>query len=76
MGWEYNAFVMDLGVVLTNNINDAWSNRIGPDGFTNWEVLQRMGREGWELVSCFPVTSNGWTRQVVWTFKRPVGQVS
>jgi hypothetical protein len=29
-----------------------------------------MGRDGWELVSCFPMQSGGVTVQVVWTFKR------
>ena len=71
--WEFNVLVMDLdvGPLHKPNINDEW-NKIGPDNYTWWNRLQQMGQDGWELVDTFPVTANGWSVQIVWTFKRQV----
>lgn len=81
MRWEYDAFVMEitgphtyssLGEKLNANINDVWGRVMADKGTTYWDHLQQLGIEGWELVSCFPVTAGeGWTREVVWVFKRP-----
>lgn len=72
--WNYNVLVVDIstgGFISPGqaNISTMWATR-GPDGMTNWDRLQQMGRDGWELVSCFPMQSGGTTVQVVWTFKR------
>src|SRR5215217_3409782 len=73
--WNYNVLVVDIATGGFNispgqaNISRMWEVR-GPDGLTNWDRLQQMGRDGWELVSCFPMVSGGVTVQVVWAFKR------
>ena len=73
--WNYNILVVDLPSSGFNispgqvNISKMWEVR-GPDGLTNWDRLQQMGRDGWELVNTFPILSGGVTVQVVWTFKR------
>ena len=72
--WNYNILVVDLGgaIKLATSISKMWEIR-GPDGLTDWDRLQNMGRDGWELVNTFPVASgNGATVQVVWVFKRRV----
>src|SRR5438067_10238579 len=74
--WNYNVLVVDMGGTGTQmgfaraSITKMWEVR-GPDGQTDWDRLQNMGREGWELVNSFPVSAgNGNTVQVVFTFKR------
>ncbi len=73
--WNYNILVVDL-VAPKPNISKLWEVR-GPDGLTDWDRLQNMGREGWELVNATPVV--GWgvsgmavTTQMVFMFKRRV----
>ena len=73
--WEYQILVVDthymVGIlVATPVISTMWELR-GPDGLTDWDRLQKMGRDGWELVSSTPIaTGYGVTMQVVFTFKR------
>lgn len=70
--WTYNILVVDLLGGAKPSITKMWEIR-GPDGLTDWDRLQNMGREGWELVSILPVASGqGATAQVVFTFKRKV----
>jgi hypothetical protein len=72
--WNYNILVVDITGGFNVNpsaisISKMWEVR-GPDGLTNWDRLQQMGREGWDLVNCFPMTGSGSTTQVIWVFKR------
>ncbi|HST06046.1 MAG TPA: hypothetical protein VLQ48_15120 [Chloroflexia bacterium] len=69
--WEYQMLV--AGTV--GGIGNMWGTR-GPDGLTDWDRLQNMGRDGWELVSTVPIIGQfgmvpmSVTIQVVFTFKR------
>jgi hypothetical protein len=72
--WNYNILVVDLGGPMRTptTISKMWEIR-GPDGLTDWDRLQNMGRDGWELVNTFPIAATqGTTAQVVWVFKRRV----
>ncbi|MDQ2807780.1 MAG: DUF4177 domain-containing protein [Chloroflexota bacterium] len=74
--WTYNILVADL-VAPKPRAAKMWEVR-GPDGLTDWDRLQNMGKEGWELVSVSPVagafgiSSMPVTTQLVFTFKRKV----
>ena len=42
------------------------------DGKSAFDKVNAMAAEGWELVSVTPMDENGWTHQVLFTFKRPL----
>jgi hypothetical protein len=68
--WEINVYVMDVGGMIKPNINEAWM-KTAPYGRTQWDRLQQLVREGWELVNCVSIAVNqGATFQLLWTFKR------
>jgi hypothetical protein len=67
--WEFNVLVVDVAANFQPNMEKMWRDK-GPDNLSNWDRLQQMGQEGWELVSTFPLTATGGTTKVVWTFKR------
>ena len=75
--WEYNVVVTHLatGLGVEPNIAKAWEMQ-GHDGLTDWNRIQRMGAEGWEMVSVFSLagaaTMGTVSYQVVWVFKRQV----
>ena len=74
--WAYNILVVNLGGSKPNAAK-MWEVR-GPDGLADWDRLQNMGRDGWELVNVLPVTGQfgiaalAITTQMVFTFKRKV----
>lgn len=76
--WNYNVLVVDLAG-LKPSITKMWEVR-GPDGLTDWDRLQNMGKDGWELVSILPVVGQSGlvavavTTQVIFTFKRRAPQ--
>jgi len=67
--WTYNVLVVDMTGMMKPSITKMWEVR-GPDGLTDWDRLQNMGREGWELVNVATVATGQNTSQVVFTFKR------
>ncbi len=60
-----------LSAEMRPDITRLWQVR-DQQNISDWDRLQRTGREGWELVSCVPFSFGGFTVQMVWTFKRPV----
>lgn len=71
-GWEYSITHSDR---LTNTagipqISSIWRTKYA-DGSTDWDHIERMGRDGWELVSAFPIEGNGTTLYVTFIFRRP-----
>ncbi len=40
------------------------------------EILNKMGRSGWNLISSLPLTSNGTLLEVAYHFSRPSKNVS
>ena len=74
--WHYQMLVVDMGGTgsqlgfVRSSISKMWEV-MGPDGLSDWDRLQTMGKDGWELVSSMPISAgNGNTVQVVFTFKR------
>ena len=71
-GWEYSITHSDRlsNVSGVPQVSSIWRTKYA-DETTDWDHIQRMGREGWELVSAFPVTGNGTTLYVTFIFRRP-----
>ena len=72
--WEYQMLVVDMAKSM-RGINHMWEIRT-PDGLSDWDRLQKMGRDGWELVGQVPIIGQfglaptAVTTQIVFTFKR------
>ena len=66
MKWEYRTVMFDAsGWLLGGKLNGQQFN----------DQANRLGEEGWELVSVFDTNFNqGGTRDVVAVFKRPMHQ--
>lgn len=68
--WQYTVLISDISAPYRPSINKVWEMR-GVDGKTDWDRLQAMGAEGWEMVSSYPVAGpNGMSVNIVWVFKR------
>ena len=37
-----------------------------------WTQIKGLGSEGWELVGCVPLASEGTSPRRIWIFKRPL----
>jgi len=59
--WEYRVLTVDNGKVM--NINNQQIGKYvifkGAQGPDLHEVLNQMGKEGWELVGISPITGTG-----------------
>ncbi len=61
--WEYKTIKIKAGMMGGGNIKEEELE----------DQLNRYGREGWEVVSCFDTSSvQGITKDVIVVFKRPV----
>lgn len=71
--WEYSITHSDRlsNVSGVPQISSIWRTKYA-DETTDLDYIQRMGSEGWELVSAFPVSANGTTLYVTFIFKRPM----
>lgn len=79
--WKYNfcyAQIENEDLFTPNsNVTWIWTKRRNQTE-TAMAVIQRMGKEGWELVSVTPVSTtwgdnnSGLTRQILFTFKMPI----
>lgn len=56
------------------DIADLW-NSYDANGMTTFENVKQISEDGWELVSVMPVMIRGETRQVLFTFKRPIQEI-
>jgi len=70
-GWEYT-------IVHTDRLNTPSGPQLAPiwrrkyaDGTTDWDQINKLGQEGWEMVSAFPVEAAGTLLYVAFVFKRP-----
>ena len=62
MRWEYRVIKESTEGWFTVNLDDDSMER----------TLDELGREGWELVSTTGVMTNGYTKHLVLTLKRPL----
>ena len=72
--WEYSITHSDRlsNVSGVPQISSIWRTKYA-DETTDWDHIQRMGSEGWEMVSAFPVVANGTTLYVTFIFRRAAG---
>ena len=50
------------------DIYSLWTEN--DDGDSQWKSLRRLAQSGWDLVAVTPLTWDGNTRQLLFTFKR------
>ena len=69
--WEYT-------IVHTDRLNTPGGPQLAPiwrrkyaDGSTDWDQINKLGEEGWEMVNAFPVESAGTIQYLAFIFKRP-----
>ena len=72
--WEYT-------IVHTDRLNTQAGPQLAPmwkrkyaDGTTDWDQIQKLGEEGWEMVNAFPVEGSGTLQYLAFVFKRPKRQ--
>jgi len=69
--WEYT-------IVHTDRLNTPGGPQLAPiwrrkyaDGSTDWDQINKLGDDGWEMVNAFPVESAGTIQYLAFIFKRP-----
>ncbi len=66
--WEYHVHHTNIRL----RFQELWTAKVR-DEASNWDLIQGLGREGWELVSCIPMEApTEGTVSVAWVFKRPL----
>jgi len=69
--WELMTFVTDY-ITGRGGVTSIWSVKDKKTGLTEWDQLTKLANEGYELVSVTPINHQGWTYEVLYTFKRPI----
>ena len=71
MKWEYT-------IVHTDRLNTPGGPQLAPiwrrkyaDGSTDWDQINKLGEDGWEMVNAFPVEGGGTIQYLAFIFKRP-----
>src|SRR3954447_531634 len=74
--WEYT-------IVHTDHLNGPSGPQLAPiwrrkyaDGSTDWDQINKLGADGWEMVNAFPVEGGGTLQYLAFVFKRPKRQGS
>ena len=69
--WEYT-------IVHSDRLNSPSGPQLAPmwkrkyaDGSTDWDQINKLGEDGWEMVNAFPVESGGTLQDLAFVFKRP-----
>src|SRR5438477_6257789 len=72
--WEYT-------IVHTDHLNGPSGPQLAPiwrrkyaDGSTDWDQINKLGEDGWEMVNAFPVEGGGTLQYLAFVFKRPKRQ--
>src|SRR5258706_4126499 len=72
--WEYT-------IVHTDHLNGPSGPQLAPiwrrkyaDGSTDWDQINKLGEDGWEMVNAFPVDGGGTLQYLAFVFKRPKRQ--
>ena len=69
--WEYTIVHTNrLPMQGVPQVSGLWKNKYS-DGTTDWDQIMRLGEEGWEMVSSFPIDWTGTTQYLTFIFKRP-----
>ena len=67
--WELTLYT--TRVFLDQKVEEVWDKRY-EDGTTDWSKINKMASEGWDLVNVTTINAGGWTRRLLYTFKRPI----
>ena len=68
--WEYTIVHTDrLNTPAGPQLSVMWRRKYA-DGTTDWDHINRLGEEGWEMISAFPVEAGGTLQYVAFVFKR------
>jgi len=66
---------IDTGGFSVNvDLSVLWTRKDKKTGKTAWDELKELATKGWELVSVTPIVtsiSSGYTKYLLYTFKRP-----
>ncbi len=69
--WEYTIVHTDrLNTPSGPQLSPMWRRKYA-DGSTDWDQINKLGLDGWEMVSAFPVEAGGTLQYVAFVFKRP-----
>ena len=71
--WEITMYVVDVDKLGRRpDVTQIWTDNIGKEKITMFDKLNTLSAKGWELVSVTPIIDDGKTRQLLYTFKRPI----
>lgn len=69
--WEYTIVHTDrLSAPGGPELAYIWRRKYS-DGSTDWDQINNLGADGWEMVNAFPVESGGSLQYLAFVFKRP-----
>jgi hypothetical protein len=76
---ETNPAAMEYMITHTNRLTTPgrpplariWGKKYA-DVLTDWDQINSLGADGWEMVNAFPVESGGSPRDLAFVFKRPM----
>jgi hypothetical protein len=73
-----NSILWEYTIVHTDRLNAPGGPQLAPmwrrqyaDGSTDWDQINKLGADGWEMISAFPVEAGGTLQYVAFVFKRP-----
>jgi hypothetical protein len=66
--WKLETYYASIGTF--GSIEDIWTKKRKHEEKTDWEQLQKLATQGWELVSVTPHTVGGTTVGYLYTFKK------
>jgi hypothetical protein len=69
--WELTAIVCDVSGFKTD-ASRVWTQKYKSTGKSDWDQLSEKAKEAYELVSVTSINSQGYTVQLLYTFKRPI----
>lgn len=68
--WEYTIVHTDrLTTPAGPQLAPMWRRKYA-DGTTDWDQINKLGADGWEMVSAFPIEAAGTLQYVAFVFKR------
>ena len=69
--WELATHSADISAFGGPYPSEVWTKKDKKTGKTAWDELRALAADGWELVSVVPITNQGFTTYLLYTFKRP-----
>ena len=76
--WQIHTYLSCelLSLPIKVNASLVWTRKDKNTGKTDFDKLQELSAQGWELVSVTPITFTGSTRELLYTFKRPIEETN